>query len=384
MLTAITAATLFTPDEVITSPLVIIEDGKILSIASGSAAEVPATAQHIHYHGATLAPAFFDVHLHGAAGHDVMEATPDALNSVGNFLATRGVGHYLPTTVTAPIEKILFSLDGIANAIESQSTTGARPIGIHLEGPFISHIKRGVHPPDLILNPSVELFDRFYQAARGHIKLLTIAPEVPGAIETIAHAVSLGVRISLGHSNATLAEAQAGAAAGAHSFTHTYNAMRPLDHREPGILGLALTGPLYADLICDGVHVAPEAVEIFWKSKGPDRAILITDGISATGMPEGTYMLGNLIVQVADGMALADGTLAGSVLTLDRAVKNFAAFTGATPAQTYRLAAANPARMMGLDDRIGTLAPGRPADISVIDKNGNIIETLISGAASPN
>jgi len=379
MLTAITAAHLITATESIADPLVLVDDGKILSISTQDASEVPATAQHVHYPRATLSPAWFDIHIHGAAGHDVMEATPSALSNVGNFLATRGVAHFLPTTVTAPVDKILFALDGIAHTIESSTNSGASPIGIHLEGPFISHAKRGVHPPDCILNPTVELFDRFWQAARGHIKLMTIAPEIPEALETLAHAAKLGVRITLGHSNATLAESEPAVTAGAHSFTHTYNAMRPLDHREPGILGLALASNLYADLICDGIHVAPEAVEIYWKSKGSERAILITDGISATGMPDGTYMLGSFAVQVANGKCEANGVLAGSILTMDKAIKNFSAFTGASQAQTVRLASTNPARMLGLDDSIGTLAVGRPANITVIHENGSVIETLIAG-----
>ncbi len=379
MLTAITAARLLTPNEVVESPLVLVEDGKILSIASRNGAETPHDARHIDFAGATLVPAWLDIHIHGAAGHDVMEATPEAVANVGKFLATRGVANFFPTTVTAPIDSILHSLEGIANAIENPSATGARAIGIHLEGPFLSHAKRGVHPPELLVNPSVELFDRFWQAARGHIKLMTIAPEIPGALDTIAHSVKLGVRITLGHSNGTLAEAKAGAFAGAHSFTHTYNAMRALDHREPGILGYALASDLYADLICDGIHVAPEAVEIYWKSKGPERAVLITDGISATGMPDGKYMLGHLEVTVANDTCTANGVLAGSVLMMDKAVRNFAAFTGATLAQTVQLASANPARMMGLDDRIGTLVAGRAADITVLDEKSNVVATLING-----
>jgi N-acetylglucosamine-6-phosphate deacetylase len=380
MLTAITAARLLTPAEEVLSPLLLIDDGRIISLASRDGAEIPAAAQHIHYPRATLSPAWFDIHIHGAANHDVMEATPESMAAVGHFLATRGVAYFLPTTVTAPLDTIFFALDGIANSIEAPAINIARPVGIHLEGPFLSHEKRGVHPPELLVSPTPELFDRFWQAARGHIRLMTIAPEIPGAIETVAHAAKLGVRISIGHSNATLAETQA--AVGAHSFTHTYNAMRAFDHREPGILGHALASDLYADIICDGIHVAPEAVKLFWKAKGPDRAILITDGISATGMPDGTYKLGNFSVEVANGRAQSNGKLAGSVLTLDRAVKNFAAFTGASQAETFRLASTNPARMLGLDDRIGTLAVGRSADITVLDENGKVIETLIAGKSA--
>src|SRR5215469_4795780 len=294
----IAARRLITRSETIDYPVLRIEDGLIAAIESdpgNTSAE------------ATLTSTFFDVHTHGAADHDVMEATPDALHTVSRFLATRGVGHYLPTTVTAPVDRTLRSLEGIANAIEAPAEEGeSRPIGIHLEGPFISHAKRGVHPPADILPPSIDLFDRFQQAARGHIRLITIAPEIPGAIELISHAVAQGVRVSIGHTDATTPEAQAGIHGGATSATHTYNAMRALDHREPGVLGTVLdTQSLFAELICDGVHVAPELVRLWLKAKGEDRGILITDSISATGMPDGIYSLGTFKVKVADGRALA-------------------------------------------------------------------------------
>lgn len=311
-----------------------------------------------------------------------MEATQDSLNAVSDFLVTRGVGAFFPTTVTAPMDMILRSLEGISKLIAAGKTTGARPLGIHLEGPFLSHAKRGVHPPEHLLAPTVKVFDRMWQASEGRIRLVTVAPELEGAEEFIAYATSLGVRISLGHSNADTAIAKAGVAAGAANFTHTFNAMKPLDHRNPGILGTALTeDSVYAEIICDGIHVDPSLVKLFWKAKGPERAILVTDAMSATGMPEGNYMLGGFPVEVANGRATSGGVLAGSVLTLDLAVRNFAKFTGAPLGQVAALAGRNPARMTGLEGEIGVLATGRRADITVLDSKGSVVATILNGEA---
>ncbi len=379
MLHTIAARRLITPTGVIDHPVLHIKDGSITAIDSDPKNGAADT---------TLTTTFFDVHTHGAANHDVMEATSTALRCVGRFLATRGVGHYLPTTVTAPIDKTLRSLEGIANAIEASTPSNeARPIGVHLEGPFISHAKRGVHPPNDIQLPSIALLDHFQQAARGHIRLITIAPEIPGAIEMIAHAVSLGIRVSIGHTNANAHEAQAGINAGATSATHTYNAMRSLDHRDPGVLGTVLdTESLYSELICDGIHVAPELVRLWFKAKGPEKGILVTDSMSATGMPEGIYNLGMFKVKVADGRAFAaddlahgKSTLAGSVLTMDRAVANLQRFTGVSLQTASEMASRNPAEMLGVSSNVANLAVGQPANLNVFDAAGALTKTILNG-----
>jgi N-acetylglucosamine-6-phosphate deacetylase len=279
------------------------------------------------------------------------------------------------------VDDTLRALDGLATLIEKpDSVEGAAPLGIHLEGPFLSHAKRGVHPPALLQPPSIELFDRFWQAARGHIRLMTVAPELPNALELIRYATALGVRISLGHSDATAAQTREGIAAGGVSATHTYNAMRGLDHREPGMLGAVLDDDsLYAEIIADGIHVDPITVRIYWRLKGPARAILITDGMSATGMPNGRYRLGTFDVDVADGRASHDGVLAGSVLSMDRAVHNFAAFTGAPLATVARLATANPAALAGFAQSHGAIGPGRRADVIAFSPEGQLVATCIAG-----
>jgi N-acetylglucosamine-6-phosphate deacetylase len=273
-------------------------------------------------------------------------------------------------------------LDGLGKSITTANRNQGRasPLGIHLEGPFISHEKRGVHPPEDVLSPSAQAFECFWQASAGTIRMMTIAPELPGAVETIQYARRLGVHSSLGHSNATYQEAQSGISAGADHATHTFNAMRALDHREPGILGAVLEdNELTADIIADGIHVHPSVLKLFLRAKGADRAILITDAISATGMPNGVYKLGGIEVQVRNGRCEYQGKLAGSVLTLDRALRNVMAFAGWQLQQAIKLATLNPAQRLGISDQRGILAPGRRADLVVLTPEGEVVHTIIGG-----
>jgi N-acetylglucosamine-6-phosphate deacetylase len=380
MRSLLTAGAMLLPDGVLPDPWLLIEDSFIHSFGTRGNG-LPQHDEHHELPGALLAPAMLDIHVHGAANHDVMEGTAEGVSHVTRFLAARGVGAFLPTTVTAPVDDTLRAVDGLAALIEQPgSVEGAVPLGIHLEGPFISHAKRGVHPPELLQPPSIALFDRFWQASRGHIRLMTVAPELPGALELIKHATALGVRISLGHSDATAAQTREGIAAGGVSATHTYNAMRGIDHREPGMLGVVLDDEeLYAEIIADGIHVDPVTVRIYWRSKGPARSILITDGMSATGMPNGRYRLGMFDVDVADGRATHGDVLAGSVLTMDRAVHNFAAFTGAPLAVVARLATANPAALAGFAESHGAIAVGRRADVVAFSPEGQLVATAIAG-----
>ncbi|HUY82110.1 MAG TPA: N-acetylglucosamine-6-phosphate deacetylase [Acidobacteriaceae bacterium] len=379
MQTTVTAAKLIGPEHTMENPVVVIEDGVIASIASRSGAEIP-KGEHLDFPGCTLTAAYFDVHCHGSAGHDVMEATPEAFARIGRFLASHGVGAYFPTTVTMPMDATLRSLEGMAKFI-GKHEGGPRAMGIHIEGLFLSPKKKGAHPERLLLTPSVKVFDQMWEASAGTIKLMTIAPELPNALEVIARATSLGVRISMGHSDADAAQAKAGVKAGAASATHTFNAMRSFDHKASGIVGEVLTNEdLYAEMICDGFHVDPAAVEIYWKCKGPERAILITDAMVAAGMPDGDYKLGELDVKVMGGKCVLDAdTLAGSTLTLDRGVKNFAAFTGAGIDAVTRLASRNPARMTGLDGELGSLVAGRSADINVLSAENDVVTTILRG-----
>src|SRR5438270_279761 len=256
---AITAAALFTPLERIDRPLLLVEDGAIAEVSCQAARELPGNCRTVDFPGASLAPGFIDLHVHGGAGRDVMETSPDALPAVGALLAQHGVTGYFPTTITAPIDRTLAALDCLAAQIEAPADgLRARPLGIHLEGPFLSHARRGVHPKENLMPPTIAAFERFWHAARGPISVMTIAPEVAGAVEVITEATRRGVCVSLGHSDAYLKDARAGVQAGARHATHTFNAIRPMDHRKPGILDLVLTEDgISADIIADGIHVDP-------------------------------------------------------------------------------------------------------------------------------
>jgi N-acetylglucosamine-6-phosphate deacetylase len=376
----ITARRLLTDTGVVEFPIVTLTD-------DGTIAAIDTDAKSLAKEEDTLTAAFLDVHTHGAMGHDVMSASPAQLGEMQRFLADHGVAHYLPTTATTSIDATLRALEALADAIESTPREReARPVGIHLEGPFLSHAKRGVHPAQELQPPSISLFDRFHETARGHIALMTLAPELPGALDLIRHAVSLGVKVSLGHSNALAAETLAATDAGATSATHTFNAMRALDHREPGILGIVLDDDrLFAELICDGIHVAPPLVRLWLKAKGLDHAILVTDAMSATGMPDGEYQLAGLPVQVANGRALLSSdlahgkqTLAGSVLTLDRGVANLQSFTSASLADAVRMASHNPAAMLGKPE-LTRIQAGDAANLNRFDAANHLTATYIRG-----
>lgn len=366
----------------------MIEDGVIAQVTSRDRSETPAGAQVRDFPGAVLAPGFIDIHIHGGAGHDVMSANAGALEQIEQSLAGQGVTAYFPTTVTAPLDETLVALDRLAAAIETVSARGrngsprAQPLGIHLEGPFLSHAKRGVHPAEHLQAPSLEVFDRLWQVARGTIALMTVAPELPKAEYLIGEAARRGVCVSLGHSDSALAPVQAAIAAGARHATHTFNAMRALDHREPGILGAVLSDErLTADIIADGIHVHPDVVRLFLQAKGAERAVLITDALSATGMGDGRYRLGGFEVEVRGERCEHDGRLAGSVLTLDRAVRNVMQFTGCELQEAVRLATLNPARVAGFAGRKGQLVEGADADIVVLTPAGRPIQTFVGGIA---
>jgi N-acetylglucosamine-6-phosphate deacetylase len=387
----LSANRLYTPQEEIKDPLLFIEDGLISAVSSRAERDIPKNAMVIDLASdglaeAILAPGFVDIHMHGGAGVDLMRAAPSELPGLNKFLTTHGVTGYFPTTVAAPLDQTCAALGRLADAIEAAQGTHAegdamqaRPLGIHLEGPFLSHKRRGVHPPEYLVEPTLEIFERLWQAAHGHVRMMTIAPELPGALEVIAEAARRKVCVSIGHSDATLEAARAGVRAGARHATHTFNAMRPLDHRDPGILGEVLTDrELSADIIADGIHVAPEVIQIFLRSVGFERSVLITDAMAAAGMPDGTYQLGPIQVEVKDGKCTSNGSLAGSVLTMDRAVRNIKRFSHWTLREAVRAATLNATRAVGLAQH-GELAPGAEANIIVLSPDGEIRRTIVRG-----
>src|SRR5579859_4017889 len=356
----------------------------ISHLSSRSAKEVPTNVTLVDFGDVVLVPGFVDIHIHGGAGLDAMRALPSDLPRLGRFLTTHGVTGYFPTTVAAPLDATCAALERLADAIEgwdrNHNLVHARPLGIHLEGPFLSHKRRGVHPPEYLIAPTLEIFDRLWHAARGHVRMLTMAPEISGAMEVIAEAARRSVCVSIGHSDAEMPVAQQAVKAGARHATHTFNAMRPLDHRDPGIVGEVLSDDrMTADLIADGIHVSPSVVKIFLQAKGADRAVLITDAISATGMPDGQYQLGPIQVDVKDGKCTANGSLAGSVLTMDRAVRNVTQFSNWSLRDAVRAATLNPARAVDMAQDLGVLQPGARADFTVLSSKGEVMKTIVGG-----
>lgn len=383
--TVLLARQLFTPLKAIDDAVLMMEDGLITAVGTRADVGIPANARVLDFGDAVLAPGLIDIHIHGGAGHDVMEGSDESLAAVERLMTTHAVTSYCPTTVTAPIDVTLRSLDALGKAVGRTASrngdgTRARPLGVHFEGPFLSHAKRGVHPPTLLQPASRGLFERMWQAADGRVSVMTIAPEIEGALTLIGEASRRGICVSLGHSDAELPQARAAIKAGARHATHTFNAMRPLDHRDPGLLGAVLTDrTMTADIIVDGIHVDPVMVDLFLRAKGVEGAVLITDGISATGMPDGTYMLGGFAVQVHDGRCEFDGRLAGSVLTLDRAVRNTMLFTGTSLQNAIRMASFNPASVLGIEKRKGNLSVGSDADIAVLTPAGEVVRTIVGG-----
>ena len=394
---AFTAGRLLTPTDSVEHPLLLVDHGHVLEISARGSQQVPAGIAASDFGDAVMAPGYVDLHIHGSAGYDVMDDRAEALPAIEHLLSRHGVTSYFPTTVTAPMDATLRALERLADAIEKRECENnndnndnedgkrrALPLGIHLEGPFISHARRGVHPPENLLAPTLTMFERFWQAARGRIRMMTIAPELEGAPEVIAEAARRGVCLSMGHSDADFAAAERGIAAGARHATHTFNAMRPLSHntldnRSPGILGAVLTDHrVSADIIADGVHLDPVIVKLFAKAKGPEQTVLITDATSAAGMPDGRYRLGSLEVDVRDGKCMMDGKLAGSVLTMDRAVRNLARFAEWDLPQAVAAASRNPAHAARIANK-GVLAAGADADFVVLSPEGKVLRTFVGG-----
>jgi N-acetylglucosamine-6-phosphate deacetylase len=376
-----------TPQEEIAGAVVIVEGAKIVAVGPRDRVSVPRDAQRFDATGLTAAPGFMDVHIHGAGGHDVMEGTPEALATITGAVAARGTTSLVATTVTASEDSTRRAVAGIAEWMHSRqgsqrpTAPEAEILGVHFEGPFISLVRRGVHPPEWISAPSVELFERFLASAHDAGRIVTLAPELPGALELISAACRAGVVVSLGHTDATFAQAASAIAAGARHAAHVFNAMRPFEHRETGVIGAVLTSPqVTTELIADGVHVDAAAMRILLAAKGTRGVVLVSDGTAATGMPDGTYRLGTFEVKVSGGVCRsADGKLAGSTLTLDRALRNVVEL-GIPLADAIAMLTANPARLLGLEGRKGTLAPGADADIVLLNGNLEVAGVMTRGA----
>jgi N-acetylglucosamine-6-phosphate deacetylase len=329
--------------------------------------------------GLVAMPGFIDLHVHGALGADVLDADPDGLARMARFFAGHGVTAWLPATMTATgpdTERALEAVRAVAGPVDG----GATVLGAYLEGPYLNPAKAGAQDPALI-RPA----DRA-EAARlldsGVARVLVLAPELEANRWLIAEAVARGVTVSAGHTDATYDQAVQAVEDGVRHVTHAFNAMPPLGHREPGMLGAALTLPeLRCELVADNIHVHPAVMRLLFAAKGPAGVVLVSDAVRATGLPEGAYTVGDQPAFSMDGaIRLADGTLAGSVLTLDRALHNLQAATGRPMAELWPAASRNAAQAIGVDDAKGSLEPGKDADLVLLDPALKVVVTVAEGA----
>jgi len=374
-----------TPHTEIPDAAILLDDDRIRAVGPRAGMELPPGTREIDARRLLAAPGFVDVHIHGAAGRDAMEATPEALTGIAACIARHGTASFLATTVSAGVPETLRSLEGLAVAIgahHANAQPAAECLGVHLEGPFLSPARRGVHPPEHLIPPSPGVLARFLAAAGGFARILTLAPELPGAAETIAAARSAGLVVSMGHTDATYSEAIRAIEQGACHAAHVYNAMRPFSHRETGVIGAVLTDPrVTAEVIADGVHVDDPALRLLLAAKSAESVLLVSDGTAATGMPDGNYQLGSIEVTVTGGVCRnREGRIAGSTLTLDRAVRRMVAL-GLPATAAVQMATANPARLLGIEARKGRLVPGADADIVLFDSAFNVSRVFLRGRA---
>jgi N-acetylglucosamine-6-phosphate deacetylase len=330
--------------------------------------------------GLTLLPGFVDVHTHGALGFEVMDADVDGLARMAGFLARHGVTAFLPTTWTGARDRTLAALESIAEEMRRPRPAGtARILGAHMEGPYLNPVRAGAQDPAQMAPPEPGELERFLDL--GIVRLMTIAPELPANAAVLDELRRRGITASAGHTDATYQQMVAAVGRGVRHATHTYNAMRPLHHRDPGTVGACLTlDALQCELIADGHHVEPAAMNALFRARGRDAVVLVSDAVRPTGLPDGDYRLDDRIVQLRDGaVRLPGGGLAGSVLTLDRALRNLAAATGHDPVDLWPAASANAARSIGVADRKGRLGAGLDADLVLLDGEATVQAVVVEG-----
>lgn len=331
--------------------------------------------------GSIILPGMIDIHIHGAAGADFMDGTQEALEIIAKHLPAEGTTSFLATTMTEETSVIHTALNSAANFIKQSRSSAAEMLGIHLEGPFISPKRAGAQPASFIQEPDVHLFKKFQKSAEDRIKLVTLAPERDGGRELTKYLFSQGVIASIGHSDSSYVEVKDGIEAGISHVTHLFNGMRGMHHRDPGVAGAALLqGELKVEMIVDGVHASPEMIRLAYHSIGSDRAILITDSMRAKGLGEGTYTLGGQQVSVkADEARLIDGTLAGSILPMNVAVKNMLEYTDCSWSDIVKMTSENAAKELQIFERKGSLSVGKDADITVLTEECDVLMTFCRG-----
>ena len=338
-----------------------VSDGRIEALGDGTP---PPAAQTVRLDGHLVVPGFLDLHVHGGGGAHFMAGDPESCRRAARFHARHGTTGLLATTLTAAPARLEAAVRAIAAAMREESLI----LGVHLEGPWLSERRRGAQDAVHLRAPDAAELAALVAASEGGVRVVSVAPELPGALELIEDAGAAGAVAALAHTDATHAQALAALAAGARHAVHVFNRMRPLHHREPGVLGAVLDDPaVTCELIADGHHVHPAVARLLWRAKGAAGTVLITDAIAAAGAPDGAFVLGDTPIDVRGGrVETPDGRLAGSTLTMDAAVRNACAWGLPLP-DALAMASTTPARVLGLGARKGTLAPGRDADLAVLD-----------------
>lgn len=378
MVEVIVDADVVVDSEVLHDAWILVEDGRVTDLG-GADSLPPRAVPRTSVRGAAVLPGFVDIHVHGGGGHSFGSdsATTEA---VARFHAHAGTTSLLAGLATSPVAEQLEQVKRLGGCSE-EVADGARLLGIHLEGPFISKIRKGAHDPRLIRPPDTTEFDALCEAAGGRMRLLTTAPELDGFLGLVAVAKAAGVRVTAGHTDAQGPDFLRAIAAGTRSLTHTFNGMRPVTHRDPGVLEPIVDSDVFCELICDGVHVHPTFVRMLRLLAGRDRVILITDAVAWAGLAEGEYRSGNRHVEVRDrGVRLVGtDTLAGSTLTMGDAVARYARYTGAGLVELARVASTNAARLLGEDHRIGRIRRGYEADLVVVDSARTPVGVMCAG-----
>ena len=374
--TALTNARLILPDAVVEGS-VVFEDGTI--VAAGPSVTGPAGTETIDAGGLYIAPGFIDIHVHGGGGLSLITDEPEQIRAYGRWVASRGVTSFLISTFGADHESTIRNLRGSVAALREPSG-GARPVGFHLEGPFLNPKRKGAFPESALRPPDTQEFRAYAEAAGGAIRQVTLAPELPGADDLVRAVLDAGAVPAMGHTEATYEEARRAFELGVRHVTHCYNAMRPLAHRDPGCLGAALTSDqVTCELICDGAHVHPAAAELLVRAKGVDRTVLVTDGMTLAGTGEGVLEWQGGRIEVKGRAAVReDGTIVGSVATLDDLVRNATRWLPVTLPEAVRMATLNPARVIGVEGR-GIIEPGAAADLVLLDDDLRVVTTLVAG-----
>lgn len=380
----ITNASVVTEEEVISDGEVLIEGDKIVWVGSrGSRPELTESfsGTRVDAKKGWVVPGFIDVHVHGGFGHDFMDATQECLDGITRFHGQNGTTSMLATTVTGPHDALSRVLEAVSS-YRSKETPYAQLIGVHLEGPFISHKWPGAQNPEFIVPPQKQWLQDWTQQYPGLIKMLTLAPETEGAYELIEWLKANGIVAAAGHTDATYEVIEEAVEHGLKHAVHTFNAMTGLHHRKPGTVGAVLTDDrISAEIIADGFHVHPGAIRLLTRAKQNHNLMLITDAMSAAGLGNGQYSLGGLAVTVKDGMAtLTEGnSLAGSTLTMISAFRYMVNTVGISVQEASVLASGNPARMLGMDDKLGSLAAGKQADILLLTPDLDISSIWVKG-----